>query len=807
MRRFWNDMSFDLAFGFRQIRSNPSLALICIIVLAIGIGSATAVFTVLYDSVLKPLPYAQASSLVFVHNEFPSSQLGQADASPPDFRDLSTHSELFSETAAYYFNDLTMTGAGSAQHVDVVNASAGLFPMLGIRPELGHVFTPEEATFGVPKVAVLSNALWQSAFGADRNVIGRSVQLDGVPYQIIGVMPDGFNFPYPATQMWVPLALPPAEYAADARGGKFLRMLGRVTPDLTMDRAKSVLASLSHAYAAAYPIDYPEKNGWHFSIEPLAVQRTSSVRDWLLLAFGAAACVLLIACVNVSGLLLVRAGIRQKEWAVRAALGAGRTRLVRQILTETSLFVLAGGGAGILLATFLIDAGGQFNASRHMVVDQLAPIRNATVEAWTFAFALAVCVIATFLASALPATAVFRAPLDQMLRATARASTRTSGWRGILVAGQIGIAVTLLFTATSLSRSLARLLDVAPGFSPEHVWTGVVQLPRPRYKNGSSVSQIFFQDLVSRISALPDVESASAVNALPFSSGGSTAEFDLPDRPKPVVRPTARVNVALPGYFETMRIPLLEGRLFNEEDANKHSAVAIVNQAFAKKYFPSEDPIGKLEGYNGPTQIIGVVGDVLNANLAEQPQPELYSPGAYSAMFLAVRAKGNANITNEVRDAIERIDKSVALFHVEMMSERVGDSMRLRRFVAWLISSFALVGLALAALGLYGTLAHLVELRRREIAIRVALGASARDIRTLVVRYSLSIALGGLLPGVLLTIVLARTMRTFLYGVAPSDPWTAGFTVMGFLLLALIATWNPVRHATRVDALVALREE
>ena len=566
MRRLWIDFIVDLSYGLRHIRSNVSLAFICISVLAIGIGASTAVFTVLYDAILRPLPYRLTNSLVYVHNEFPGSQLQQTDESPPEFRDLSSHKELFSETAAYYFNDLTMTGAGFAQHVDVVNASASLFPMLGIRPELGRVYTPEEDRYGVPKVAILSDALWRSAFEGDRNAIGRSVELDGVPYQIVGVMPADFNFPYPATQMWVPLALPPSDFSPDARGSKLLHILARLSPGLTIAEAGGILASLSHAFAAAYPTDYPEKSGWHFSTQPLVEERTSGVRNWLFLAFGAVLCVLLIACTNVSGLLLVRASIRQREWAVRAALGASRSRLLRQILGETGLLVVAGGGTGLLLAIFLLKAGALLNPNHHMSVDQLRPLHNAAVPAWTLVFALGVCVLATFLASLLPAASVFRAPLDQTLRAATRASTGATGWRGILVAGQISIAVALLFTATSLSRSFVKLLNVSPGFSPEHVWTGIVQLPRPRFNSSSGAQGRFFQELLKRVSALPGVESASAVNDLPFSSGGGIVEFDFPDQPKMPVRPSARINEVLPGYFETMKIPLLEGRTFT--DAN-----------------------------------------------------------------------------------------------------------------------------------------------------------------------------------------------------------------------------------------------
>ena len=356
----------DLAYGLRQIQRNPSLTVLCVVVLAIGTGAATAVFAVLYAVLLKPLSYREANRLVYVHNEFPSSQLGHTLASAPDYADLTAHREIFSETAAYYFNDFTMSsvsGLDYAQHVDVVNASASLFSMLGTPAHLGRAFLSEEDRFGAPKAVLLSDPFWRSRFGADSKIVGRTIQLDAVPYQIIGVMPADFNFPYPATQMWIPLALRPEAYTA-GRGGKYLNMLGRLAPGVTFESANAMLATVSHHLAAQYPDEYPEATGWHFSMEPMLAERTKDVRKWVLLAFGAVLCVLLIACTNVSGLLLVRAAVRSRELAVRSALGASPGRLARQILTETALFVVMGCAAGVGLAIALVHLINAYGPSR-----------------------------------------------------------------------------------------------------------------------------------------------------------------------------------------------------------------------------------------------------------------------------------------------------------------------------------------------------------------------------------------------------------------------------------------------------------
>ena len=797
----------DVKYSLRQIKRNPSLTVLCVLVLAIGIGSATAVFAVLYDVLLKPLPYREANRLVYVHNEFPSSQLGHTFTSAPDYADLTAHREIFSETAAYYYNDFTMSSANAseyAQHVDVVNASASLFSMFGTPPQLGRAFLSDEDRFGAPKVVLLSDPFWRSKFGADPKVVGRTIQLDAVPYHILGVMPADFNSPpFSATQMWIPLALAPKQYLDNDRGNKWLWMLARMAPGVTLESANAMLATVGHRLAAQYPNEYPQATGWHFSIEQMLAERTKDIRKWLLLAFGAVVCVLLIACTNVSGLLLVRASVRNRELAVRSALGASSGRLARQILTETALFVLMGCAAGVGLAIALVS-----------LTNKYGPIHQAQIEPWTLSFALGLCVISTFLAGLLPAMLSSRVSLEQALRAGAgRAATGQTRWRGVLVAGQIAIAIALLFTATALGRSFAKLLEVSPGFSADRVWTANVQLPERSYAASASHAS-FFRNLMDCVAALPGVESASAGMSLPFSSGGYTADMYIPGRPVPAVRPAARVDQVLPRYFETLKIPLLKGRVFTQQDDANSSPVVIIDEEFARQYFPGEDPIGRLVANNcchdQPSTVIGVVGNVATRELGTPRRPQVYWPQLQmpnSAMFLVVRQAGQTDVTSAVREILHQQDPSVALFDIETMPQRIMDSVKLRRFVAWLLNGFALVGLTLAALGLYGTLAYLVQLRRREIAIRMALGATPPDMARLVTRYSLSLVFMGLIPSVLLCAFAARMAQTFLFHVAPYDPSILLPTALGLLALVAIATWPPVAQAAAVNTLTTLHDE
>lgn len=407
-----------------------------------------------------------------------------------------------------------------------------------------------------------------------------------------------------------------------------------------------------------------------------------------------------------------------------------------------------------------------------------------------------------------------RVPIEQALRAgSGRTTTGQSHWRGALVAGQIAIAMALLFTATSLGRSFTKLLEVTPGFSPERVWSAPVGLPQKTYSTSASRAA-FFRTLIDRVAALPGVESASAAVALPFSSGGYTADMYIPSRPELRVRPAARVDIVLPNYFETLKIPLLKGRTFTAHDDAGSQPVVVIGEEFARQYFPGEDPIGKLVANNcchdKTAAIIGVVGNVATRDLGAPPRPQIYWPELQlpnSAMFVVVRQAGETDVTSAVREILHRQDATVALFDIETLPARIRDSVKLRRFVAWLLDSFALVGMALAALGLYGTLAYLVHLRRREIAIRMAFGATPSDIANLVARHSLSLALAGLIPGLILSVAAARAIRSFLFGIGVLDPWTIAWTAAGLLALGVIATWSPMAQAARVSTLAMLREE
>jgi putative ABC transport system permease protein len=795
------DLVSDLSQTLRQVRSSFGVALICTLVLAVGIGSAAAVFAVLYDAILKPLPYRDSNQLVYVHNEFRRVRLARTGVSGPDFADLTTQREIFSETGAYYFNDFTMAGTGYAQHVDAVNTSASIFPMLGLKPLLGRTFTEEEDIAGA-KVVVLSYDLWRGTFGDDPNAIGRTIELDGAAYQVIGVMPADFDFPYRATQMWVPLSLPPLRYAASERGRKWLQMIARVAPGLTPQRANAALVEISRSYAATFHDAYPLKAGWHFSCEQMADQRTETIRGWLALAFAAVLCVLLVACINASGLLLVRTTVRQREWAVRAALGARPARLLRQVFTETGLLALAGCGAGMAFA-----------AGAVRVINEFGPVRTAGIGPWTYLFALIVALGSTVVAGISPAASLLNLPLNESLKTgDSQIATSRTGWRNVLVAAQIAIAITLLFTATALAHSFVKLLRLPLGFSAERVWTGAIQLPE-RGETAALHSSQFFQNLVSRVSALPGVESASA-GSIPFSPDGMwLSDLYFPGRPAPAVRPTAAINVVLPDYFKTLEIPLLEGRTFSVEDDTNGRTVAVVDRAFVQRYFRGRDPIGQLVANDAtednPYTIVGVVGSVEDG-LGKAPEPDIYLPemqDGNSAMYLLVREATGQDITAAVRRELSELAPDVALFDVTTMSRRVSHSVRLRRLIASLLGSSALIGLLLAALGLYGTLAQLVELRRREFAIRVALGGSASDIRRLIARHSLLIASAGLLPGMFLALVAVRATRSFLFGVGSFDPWTITVTAVGFLALVLLASWIPALRATRVDVLVTLRDE
>jgi putative ABC transport system permease protein len=804
--RLFTNFIHDLRFALRQIRKQPAFAVIAVIVLGLGIGSSTAVFSVLYQALLKPLPYPDAQQLLFVHNFFPKSQVSVGGVSAFDYAEIRRHTDVFTSAGIFYWNDLTLTGLNDARHINAVNASATLFDVLCVKPQLGRAFSEAEDQYGAAGTTLLSDGLWRSAFGADPNVLGRIIYLNGAPYTVVGVMPHNFEFPSHETQLWIPVALRQGEFTIQGgRLEKWLHMVVRLSPDVTLQRTKSALQAIGDELASSFPSFYPKSDGWHFSTRQLGDEQTEAIRGWLYLAFGAALSVLLIACINVSGLLLIRATARNSEVAVRMAIGATKYRIVRQILTETGVLVFSGCILGFLFAIWGVHLGNLYG-----------PLAQPTpVQSWTLFFALALALISTICAGLLPALLTAELPVEQALKGGAtRTSTRGGGWRNGIVAAQIALAVALIFTATQLNRRFLNLTRVPAGFEQPHVWTGALDLPSRSYVADQSWNTKFFEPLLAELASLPGVEAASGANAIPFNpSGVWTEELQLPERPKSNPPPEAQISITFPGYFEAIGIPLLKGRTFTNRDRTGSPLVAVIDEALARRYFPGEEPVGKLIGSGGagtPARIIGVVGNVHNSDLGGPQEPEVYYPELQErteSTYLVLRTKGDVDPTVAVRKAIATFDPGVALYDVRPMDERVAASLKLRRFVAFLLNGLAITGMVLAVVGLYGSLAHLVELRRREIGIRVALGAMQSQVGRMILARGGIVVASGLVAGTLGAVIAGLAVRSQLFGVRLTDAAT-WISVLGAIVIAsAISACFPAWRAARIEPSVALRHE
>ena len=806
MTRLFAHLVYDLRFAFRQIRKQPGFALIAALILALGIGGSAAVFSVLYQAVLKPLPYPDARRLLFVHNVFPKRQVSLAGVSAFDYAEIKRHTDVFRSAGIFFWNDLTLTGLGDARHIDVVNASASVFVVLGVKPRLGRTFSVAEGQYGAAGTTVLSDSLWRTAFGADPHVLGRVIHLNGDPYTVIGVMPHSFQFPSRETQLWVPAALRQGEFTIEGgRLEKWLHMVARLSSAATPERTKSALEVIGDQLSSSFPQFYPKNDGWHFTTRQLGDEQTESIRRWLYLAFAAVFAVLLIACINVSGLLLIRAAARNGEVAVRTALGATKDRIVRQILAETSVLAFSGCILGLVFAIWAVH-----------LVNLYGPLAQTTpVQSWTLLFVVSLALISTIGAGLLPALFTAELPVEQALRGAAtRTSTRGGGWRDGIVAAQVALAIALVFTATQLSRSFLNLTRVPAGFAQLHAWSGALTLSGWRDTADQSWNTRFFEPLLAELASIPGVESASGANAIPFNpSGVWTEELKLPGQPKRSPPPEAQISLAFPGYFEAIGIPLLRGRTFTNRDRAGAPLVAVIDEELAHRYFPGQEPLGKLIGSAGSgtgASIIGVVGSVHNSDLGGPREPEVYYSELQErteATYLVLRTKRAVDPTGTVRKAIAKLNPGVALFDVRRMDQRVSDSLRLRRFIAILLNGLAVAGMLLAVVGLYAALAHSVELRQREIGIRVALGALQFQIVRMILARAGMVVASGLVVGAVCAVVAGLAVESQLFGVRLTDV-AAWIGVLGAMLMAAaISACLPAWRAARIEPSVALRHE
>jgi len=806
-----------IRFGVRQLRKSPMFALTTILTLALGIGATTAIFSLVYAVMLKPLPFPEQDRLVWLSQEDHSSGAAIPESlSYPTYFDWRAQNHTLSGIASFAGSGITLTGAGEAQHLNSAAISSNFFQVLGAAPMLGRDFRWEEEKPG-HRAVMLSYALWQSRFGADSKIVGQLVTLDGLQYTVAGVMPKDFNFPIqrPSIDLWTSLAAEAegADPLTGQRGADMVGVIGRLKPGVTLVQAKAELSVIARNLAS----QYPDTNKWYTSVavKPELEHLVGDTRHGLQILFGAVALVLLIACVNVAGLLLARSSRRSGEIALRGALGASRMEIVRQMLVESLMLSLFGGLAGVIFAEAILKGMIRF------LPETLPRLSEASLNGTVLAFAVGISVLTGLLFGVLPALRISR--LDPAL--VMHEGTRTvTGGRGQhrlqtwLVIGETALGLVLLVGAGLLIRSFVSVLHVDPGFDPHGVFTARISLPDNTYKHDQKIQ--FMDQLLPRLASLPGVKSASAGWPLPMSGSNIGISFTVEGHQVAKAdRPTESVALALPGYFETMRIPLIAGRTFAAQDGPKGPPVVIVNQAFAAKYFAGVNPVGKhlQPGLGDGTldqpirEIIGVVGNIKRQGLTAESDPEYFLPWAQAVIttpYLCVRTMGNpADLEQTVRTMVAEMDRSVPMYTVHALDYYISQSAAQPRFQTLLVTSFAGMALLLTAIGLYGVLSYIVQQRSLEIALRLAMGAQRGDILRLVLKRGMGLAAIGVAMGLGLSTLLTRFIATLLYGVQPIDALTFAGVSMVLLSVALAASMAPAYRAAKTDPMNTLRNQ
>jgi putative ABC transport system permease protein len=804
----------DLRFAFRMLRKNPGFSAIAILTLALGIGANTAIFSVVYAVLLKPLPYAGSDQLFTVFQQDVKNPKNVNGFSFLNLRDLREQSEIFSDLSGVQAHQLTLTGRGEAFNIDTSVVTPDLFTTFRVQPILGRMFIADDGKPGAAPVVVLSETLWRGSFAADPAIIGTSISLDKRAFTVIGVAPAAFRFPQlqKSRQIWVPIVNDPLFGSwLERRGGHWLTLTGRVKPGVNPAQAEAQF----DAIAARLAKDYPEYNdGWTIRMIPLRDFLVGEVKTPLLVLLGAVGLVLLIACANIANLLLARATSRSREIAVRATLGAGRSRLVRQLLSETLVLSVIGGLAGVALAYYGIRVLATF------LPPELTRIHSINIDYAVLGFALALSIFASCAVGLVPAFLVARSDLQSTLREGGRSgeSSASRRARNILASAEIALALVLLVAAGLLLRSFSKLTEVSPGFQVEHVVKAEVSLPRAQY---STPQQWFaFSDsLLTRLQSEPGMEESALAIPLPITDGFVNIAFDIENRPAPSAA-AARIAdyvAVTPTYFHVMNIPLIAGRTFEPRDNMSAPPVAVVTQSFVRAYFPSENPIGQRITFGFPPdpgisrEIIGIVGDVHDVSLGKDPGPMMYAAYAQSPFpgaCIAVQSTlAPGAVISSIRDSVAALDKDLPVTDIATMTEVLHDSTAQPRFRTTLIAIFAAIALILAATGIFGVISYSVQCRTNEIGIRVALGASAVSILNMVLSETLILAAIGLAVGLPVALASSHVLGHLLFGVSPTDPTTLIVVSLTLALVAAAAGYVPARRATQVDPLIALRHD
>ncbi|HEX8898521.1 MAG TPA: ABC transporter permease [Chthoniobacterales bacterium] len=816
----------DLRYGVRQLIKHPAFTIIAIATLALGIGANTAIFSVVNAVLLKPLPFPDPDQLI-AFGMSDTRQKGQTDLnslSYPDFFDFRDQNRTLASSAVYRDRAFALTSEEGATSVHGAKVSAEFFDVLGIKPKIGRAFVRDDERGGGGTggfKVIISDDFWKKHFGADPNVIGRTITLDRRSHTVIGVMPAGFQFPIQndPIDFYVTIAEDAAnpdgsKPQTENRGSHSLQAVARLKLGATVAQANSDLSTIAEALAKQYP-----ESNTHFGVlaKPLREDMIGDVRTALYILFGAVVCVLLIANANVANLLLARASARGKEIALRAAMGASRIRIIRQLLTESVLLAGLGGAFGLLLAQWGTEA------LIKTVPQNIPRISNIQLDASVLVFTLLISLITGVVFGLVPAWQASHVDLNSSLKSGSRTGTAGEGKgrvRNALIMAEVAIALVLLISAGLLIQSFARLGRVQSGVRAERLLTARVSLPDVAYPKNENVIA-FYDQLLTRIRAIPGVESASTIVPLPLTGSNMVTSFDIQERPLPEgQRPGAPVRIIATDYFKTMGIPVRQGRIFDERDQLNSAPVVIVNERFAQKFFPGENVIGKRiqPGFSADDtgekmrEIVGVVGNVKHLSLRNEDSPEMYLPRTqipFNIMSIVIRTSVSnpSAITNSLRKELVALDSTIPLTSVRVFEEYISRSLARPRFNTLLLSIFAGTALVLTAIGIYGVLAYSVAQRTSEIGIRIALGAGKSSIFRLIVGQAMTLVGISLILGVAGAFAATRLLNSLLFGVGASDPGTFAGIVLLVSAVAFIAAWVPARRATRVDPIIALRAE
>ena len=809
----------DFRFSLRLLRRNPGFSAAAIVVLALGIGANTAIFSVVNAVLLRPLPFDDPSRIMQVWHVPPAKSfpgMTTFAVSPANYLDWHSQSSSFEQMSAYGFRSFTVGGTERPEAVQAGSVASEFFPLLRVQPLLGRTFTPDEDQPGAGHVVVLGYNFWRDHFASDRTIVGRNVLLDGETYSVVGVMPKGFQLPSWG-KIWVPLAWDNATRAV--RGNHNYGVIARLKKNVDIHQAQAELSAISVRLEQMYPED---DKGWGAIILPLREQLVGDVRAALLVLLGAVAFVLLIACANVANLVLAKTLARRKEIAIRTALGASRLVVLRQILAETVLLSVAGGALGLLLAYFGIGL------IVKVLGDRIPPFMQITLDIPVLSFTLLLSVVAGVLAGLIPSVRFTKADVNEALKqgqSRGTSDARGGGTRRLLVVSEVALSLVLLIGAGLMIRSLWELRKVQPGFDAHNVLTMTVPMPRNRFSSPSGEIN-FFQDALTRVRALPGVESAGVIDDLPLNGGGSNQPFTIEGRPASPMseQPEVDVRVISPGYLRAMHIPIFRGRDLNDSDVAGRPAAVLISDSLARRFWPNEDPIGRhitLTFFPGiAREIVGIVGDIKGDSLDQtRPAAAIYhtlaqlttppsEPWRSFPMSFAVRTSSDPmNSVTAVTGAIHQAAPDLPVVDVMSMNEIIAQSVSPQRFNMLLLASFAGLALVLAAVGIYSVLSYTVRRRVREIGIRMALGASHEDVIRMILVDGLKPIIVGVILGLGGALALSRVVSSLIYGVRATDPLTFAAVALLLLIVGIFATILPAYRATRIEPVRILREE